>query len=108
MEPKRCNGNTLISTHFRGIHYFVFNDWFFKETSTLNELERMAVLDVHNKLRSLVATGQISGQPGAKNMQQIVHKNPNSAIKFIRFCYKIGLGWGTGDYCTKVGRAMSI
>jgi len=42
------------------------------EPGKLDNFERMAILDVHNKLRNFVAMGRIDGQPPAKNMQQLV------------------------------------
>jgi hypothetical protein len=44
----------------------------FLEACKLDHSERMAILDVHNKLRNFVAMGRVDGQPPAKNMQQLV------------------------------------
>lgn len=34
--------------------------------------EKQIILDEHNRLRQLVALGQIHGQPGAANMMEMV------------------------------------
>ncbi|XP_059471196.1 venom allergen 3-like [Neocloeon triangulifer] len=55
MEPKKCNANKKLIE----INYI------------LTAHERAALLDIHNKLRALVAFGRIPGHPPARNMQQL-------------------------------------
>ncbi|XP_054007292.1 venom allergen 5-like isoform X2 [Hylaeus anthracinus] len=42
--------------------------------------EKQAILDEHNRLRQLVALGQIHGQPGAANMREMVWDDELAAI----------------------------
>lgn len=43
--------------------------------------EKQTILDEHNRLRQLVALGQINGQPSAANMREMVR---NKAIQTSR------------------------
>lgn len=45
---------------------------FFLGSGGLSCEEKQAILDEHNRLRQLVALGQIQGQPGAANMREMV------------------------------------
>lgn len=40
--------------------------------ASLTEKNKQDILNMHNKLRGMVANGQISGQPGAGNMKEMV------------------------------------
>ncbi|XP_076300386.1 venom allergen 5.01 isoform X2 [Lasioglossum baleicum] len=42
--------------------------------------EKQAILDEHNRLRQLVALGQIHGQPGAANMREMVWDDELAAV----------------------------
>ena len=45
--------------------------------------EKQTILDEHNRLRQLVALGQISGQPSAANMREMVRNKVQTSRLFI-------------------------
>lgn len=38
----------------------------------VSDYEKQVILDMHNKMRQLVANGQVGGQPPAANMMEMV------------------------------------
>lgn len=43
-----------------------------KESGALSAYEKQAIVDAHNRLRQSVALGQVSSQPPAANMMEMV------------------------------------
>lgn len=56
---------------FLFICFLLFHGHFMATADGLSEDEKYAILREHNSLRQQVAMGQISGQPGATNMQEM-------------------------------------
>lgn len=65
MTPDKHNNNKSFLFHG---HFILFFDL---TADGLSEDEKYAILREHNMLRQQVAMGQISGQPGASNMQEM-------------------------------------
>lgn len=56
----------------------------FQGSGGLSAYEKQAIVDSHNRLRQSVALGQVSSQPPAANMMEMVSTLCNSAIDALR------------------------
>lgn len=65
------------------IFYINFN--FVQGTGGLTAYEKQAIVDAHNRLRQSVALGQVSSQPPAANMMEMVCKNHTLSHYLVRF-----------------------
>lgn len=128
-NPRSCGGKTLIRKYriwrlslkiVVNSHSFVA---FYEGASGMSCHDKQVILETHNRLRQMLALGQIRGQPPSLDMRELVRSlycsptttkkyitKETSFLAFVRNLFNLlifsGMGWRTGCYSATMGRSM--
>lgn len=67
-----CHFFVRINLNFSISFSFSVSFWIIAIATGITQAQKYEILEAHNRLRSQVAQGRVSGQPGAQNMREMV------------------------------------